>query len=98
MNEEELNETSSSTELSSCPFCGHRCDLKEPDTLYPAGIYWADDEDIGRSYFGRNHKKWIPDLKQCWQINCVTVSGGCGAQIIGHSKEETVAKWQRRAT
>jgi len=37
-------------------------------------------------------------MKQCWQINCVTVSGGCGAQIIGDSKDETIAMWQRRAT
>jgi len=37
-------------------------------------------------------------MKQCWQINCVTVSGGCGVQITGDSKDEIIAMWQRRAT
>ena len=81
-----------------CPFCGHKCDLSEPDVLYPTGIFWCDDVDFGRSYCGRDHKMWRTDLNQCWQINCATVSGGCGANIIGDSKDETIAMWQRRAT
>jgi len=81
-----------------CPFCGHRCDLKEPDTLYPAAIYWQDVKDQGRYYVGRSHTAWRPEMQECWQINCVTISGGCGAQIMGDSKDETIAMWQRRAT
>jgi len=103
----ETNEASPANKVSDvervvmlpCPFCGHKCDMNEPDTLYPNGIYWRDSADTGRAYFGRTHKLFDPfTMKQCWQINCVTVSGGCGAQITGDSKNETIAMWQRRAT
>ncbi len=102
----EVNEASPANKVSDvervvmlpCPFCGYKCDLNEPDTLYPARIYWVEDEDIGRSYFGRTHNLWNTEMKECWKINCVTVSGGCGAQIIGDSKDETIALWQSRAT
>ena len=99
MNEAQRNEESDLTELLCCPFCGHKCDLKEPDTLYPTGIYWKESSDYGRAYFGRTHKLFDPFMvQQCWQINCVTISGGCGANIIGDSRDETIAAWQRRVT
>jgi hypothetical protein len=56
MNEvNEVNEASPASETSDvervvmlpCPFCGHKCDLNEPDTLYPNGIYWRYSDDLG---------------------------------------------------
>ena len=36
--------------MKPCPFCGHKVDLDDPDTLYPNGIGWKDREEGFRSY------------------------------------------------
>lgn len=37
-----------------------------------------------------------PD-KAVWTLNCYGTGGGCGASMSGHSAEEVVRKWNRRA-
>ena len=90
-------EGASLSDLLSCPFCAHMPDLSEPDTLYPTGVFWVDTNEFGRSYFGRTHVLMKNNPKACWGMHCVENLGGCGAQVTADSKEEAIAKWQRRA-
>ena len=46
---------SDSSDLLCCPFCGHKPNMSDGDTLHPAGIYWVEDDTIGRAYIGRQH-------------------------------------------
>lgn len=82
-------------ELLQCPFCGKKPDVSNPDTLYPTGIVWVDKKDVGRVYGTRNQLDYTHG-GQCWSINCVTSSGGCGVEMHGDSKEEAINKWQTR--
>lgn len=98
MNEAQRNEESGLTELLCCPFCGHKPDMEDGDTIHPAGIYWIDSEAVGRTYFGQQHGMYAGVPTECWEINCVEIAGGCGARIIGDDKLDTIKRWQRRAT
>lgn len=83
-------------EAAPCPFCGKPADLEDPDTLHPTGTGWRDDEVEGfRTY--HSYLK-VPKEQWCWGMHCPTPAGGCGAEISGDSKEEVLAKWNRRAT
>lgn len=90
------------SDLLGCPFCGHKPDMSDSDTLHPAGIYWVEDDTeddtIDRVYIGRQHDRFAESPTECWKMNCVEVAGGCGASIIGDDKVDAVSRWQRRAT
>lgn len=80
--------------LKSCPFCGKTLDVGDGDTLYPSGIYWRVSSEGIKHYI--RHKDAIPGDQKCWSIVCNEVSGGCGAEISGDTKEEAAEKWDRR--
>ena len=81
-------------ELLACPFCGKHADMDDPDTLHPTGTGWADDIDAFRVYV--SYRK-VPQDQWCWGVHCPTSAGGCGAEITGDSRDEAIAKWNRRA-
>ena len=81
-----------------CPFCGKPMhdngDMGE-DTLYPTGIGWKFDEEIGMRSYHRSYE--VPEDQRCWGLHCATTYGGCGAEMHGDSKEEAIARWNQRA-
>lgn len=80
--------------LKPCPFCGLQSHQDWEDTLYPSGIGWRVDEGV-QHYLGRDsYARW---QGKCYEINCATPYGGCGANISADSKEEVIEKWNRRA-
>lgn len=82
--------------LKPCPFCGMvpNMELDADDILHPSGIHWRD---TGRGYYEYSRRSEAkPDSQPCWEMSCLEVAGGCGAEIFGHSMEETVEKWNRR--
>lgn len=86
-------------EMLPCPFCGKQVDLDDPDTLYPSGVFWRDGAVPGmpelRTYHGVLERREGDGM--CYGMHCPSNSCGCGAEIHGDSKEETVAAWNRRA-
>lgn len=76
-----------------CPFCGHKADLDDDDTLYPSGIYWRETDGIRHYILLRNRQDGDG---QVWGMHCPEVAGGCGAEIDGDTKEEALEKWNRR--
>ena len=80
--------------LLPCPFCGKAADIDDDDTLYPNGIGWKSDGDLGRTY--HNYRQ-VPKEQRCWSMHCPEVAGGCGAEVSGDSKDEAIAKWNKRA-
>jgi hypothetical protein len=78
-----------------CPFCGHKVDLEDDDTLYPSGTYWREEEDGLRHYV--NHKERRLDDKPLWGLHCPEPAGGCGIKVYGHTREEAIERWNRRA-
>jgi hypothetical protein len=82
-------------ENKPCPFCGHKVDLEEPDTVHPSGLYYRVSDGI-------KHYVRFSDRKEgdspCWVMNCGEIAGGCGVEIHGDSKEEVLGKWDRRTT
>ena len=86
-----------SAKLLPCPFCDHEVNSGDNDVLHPAGIYWVESEHIGRTYVGRNHMLFIDRANECWSVNCAESGGGCGANVIGDSKDEAIGKWNTRA-
>jgi len=79
--------------MKHCPFCGHKVDMSDPDTLYPNGTGWSDDLFTGRSYHSFRE---VPKEQWCYSIHCATTSGGCGVEMSADSKEEAIEKWNRR--
>lgn len=78
--------------LDACPFCGRELGDDLIDVLYPSGTRWSDSSDEGGvRFYGTSGKG------QCWQIVCAPSAGGCGAEMHADSREEVVAKWNRRA-
>lgn len=66
--------------------------MNDDDTLYPTGR-WREDDGIvhyllpgdQREHHGRSYT-----------MHCVDSWFGCGMQVSGNSKEEAIAKWNRR--
>ena len=87
--------------LKPCPFCGWEPPWDDDDmmldVLYPSGSWWFET-DIGgkkvRAYRGRRDRQ--QGDQQCWSMNCTENMGGCGANIDADSREEVIAKWNRR--
>jgi hypothetical protein len=80
--------------LNACPFCGHQ-PWEMAEAVYPTGIGWREDDGV-RHYIGRKDKR--ERMGDVWCVNCPEVEGGCGAEVCGDSRNEAVAKWNRRAT
>ena len=85
----------SNIELLPCPFCGKKPDLEDPDTLYPSGIFWAWNEELGMRVYRRFKEREEGD-QPSWLMHCTEIAGGCGVEIHGDTKEEALSKWNRR--
>jgi len=81
-------------EIMPCPFCGKKIDLSDMDTLYPSGLYWVDDVRGIRHYLSSAQRTEYSH--PVWSLNCAEVSGGCGAELCGDTKDEVLEKWNRR--
>ena len=83
-----------------CPFCGRKAELDDPDTLYPAGVYWRMLDDAVLGPLGAKHYVSARDRKTgdqpCFTMHCPVPAGGCGAEITGDSREDAIASWNRR--
>lgn len=84
--------------ILSCPFCGHMPqDLR--DFLHPTGQGWRDDPigddgEMMRHYMRYNDPRGTHG--QCWELGCLEHEGGCGATMHGDSREDVIAKWNKR--
>tara|TARA_R110000868_G_scaffold90057_4_gene250213 strand:+ start:236 stop:643 length:408 start_codon:yes stop_codon:yes gene_type:complete len=76
-----------------CPFCGRASDIFDDETLYPSGTGWKIEEGGFRSYHRHTN---VPREQWCWSMHCPEVYGGCGAEMDADSKDEALAKWNRR--
>ena len=86
--------------LAPCPFCGMQSHQDWDDTMYPSGTGWREDprgnEGLLRHYLGRTERhRW---QGTCYEINCCTNYGGCGANISGDSIEAVINNWNRRVS
>lgn len=79
-----------------CPFCGHEVDLEDDDTLYPSGLYWREIDGSEGLVDFISFKDRLPTDNPMYSMNCPEVAGGCGAEIIGMSKEDALRKWNTR--
>lgn len=83
-----------------CPFCGRKVEMDDPDTLYPAGVYWRELDDAVLAPLGAKHyvsaRQRKPGDQPCFTMHCPVSAGGCGAAITGDSKEDAIAAWNRR--
>ena len=79
--------------MKPCPFCGKEVDMENGDTLYPSGVGWKLHPSGMRSY---HSYKEVPKEQWCWSMHCVETAGGCGAEVSGDTKQETIDKWNRR--
>lgn len=79
--------------MKDCPFCGHKLDIYDTDTIYPNGVGWVLNDDGTKSYV--NFRE-VPEEQWCYSINCVTTAGGCGAEMTGDSMVECIEKWNKR--
>lgn len=83
----------SSENPAPCPFCGRKPDMDGDDTLYPTGRWREDD--------GLRHYLMIDDEREShgtvYTMHCPETYGGCGAQVAGDSKDDVMAKWNRRS-
>ena len=79
--------------MKPCPFCGSQMNPDDPDTLYPSGIGWVEDEWWSRHYVNAHN---VPKEQWCYKIVCQEHYGGCGAEIHGDSVEAVKTKWNTR--
>lgn len=86
--------------LKNCPFCGHEMfeynfdgnpenDLI--DILYPTGWYHLLN---GVTYQKVGHQQ--PFTITVYTAHCRESAGGCGAEVSGNGREDTIEKWNRR--
>lgn len=84
--------------LKPCPFCGMTPNMKldADDILHPSGIHWRD---TGAGYYEYSKRSEAKEGSHpCWEVNCLEIAGGCGANIIGHSMNDAVDKWNSRVS
>lgn len=83
--------------LKPCPFCGH-VPQDWPDFLHLTGGGWRDDPlgdgTMFRHYMRADDPRGVQG--KCWELNCLTHEGGCGANVTGDSRAEAIAAWNRR--
>ena len=82
-------------DLLPCPFCGKKPNLTDQDTLYPSGIAWRQNEELGMRTYHRFADRQEGD-GMCYGMHCPDTGGGCGAEIHGDTREEAIAKWNKR--
>lgn len=80
-------------ELAPCPFCGRPLNAEDPDTLHPNGIVWRETGE-GRHY--THYRQMLTTDNMCYVVNCVEHYGGCTASIDGDSREDAIARWNKR--
>lgn len=80
--------------LLNCPFCRCGLDINDPENLHRSGTYWRERETGFRQYV--SHKDHLDTDNPCWVVNCEVTYGGCGVTMHGDSREEAIAKWNRR--
>jgi hypothetical protein len=77
-----------------CPFCGKPVDLEDNDTLYPSGTGWLLNEELQmRTYHSYTE---TPQEQWCYSMHCPEQAGGCGAEMHGDTRDEALAKWNKR--
>lgn len=80
------------TDISGCPFCGHVPEDLE-DALHPTGGGWRDDNG-NRHYMRRDDPRGVHG--KVWELGCLEHECGCGATMTGDSRDEVIAKWNKR--
>lgn len=81
-------------EAQPCPFCNHKIDLTDPDCCHKTAIFWRKEHGL-TSYVTK--KDYQPGDQPIWTVTCSNSSGGCGAAILGFTREEALKNWNRRA-
>lgn len=71
------------TEILPCPFCGDTPKLEDPDFVYPAT----------RPEYNNDKGEFFYPL---WQATCCREGTGCGAIMLGDSKEDAIKRWNTR--
>ena len=82
--------------LLPCPFCGHEL-TDFANACYQNGRYWAVDERGWRHLYRHADPKRPKDAQRCFNVVCPDDEGGCCAEVNADSREEAIAKWNRRA-
>lgn len=82
-------------EYKPCPFCGKVPDMEDGDTLYPNATAWIYDAELECNVYVSFRE--APKEQWCYSFHCPTVSGGCGCEVHGNTKEDAVARWNTRA-
>lgn len=93
-------------EVKPCPFCGHPFDPESMDVLYPSGTHWCEHADRRIHFASRREVENCVKVKRSpvvasgpvWGLHCPEHEGGCGASISGLTKEECLARWNRRSS
>lgn len=92
--------TDATNALLPCPFCGWSPPADDDsllDVLYPTGSWWALREFYGTKRITfRSQREREPGDKPCWGMHCTENIGGCGVKVTALTKEEVIAKWNRR--
>ncbi len=66
-----------------CPFCGFQPNVNDGDCIYPATRAEYNEVTDSMEY-------------TIYELNCVELSGGCGASMLGGSPEHCINKWNTR--
>lgn len=80
-------------QFKPCVFCGYEIHENLDDTFYPSGTWYREGRH-GRQYV--HHRDKQEGDKPIYSLNCAECSGGCGVEFRVDSKEEALAKWNRR--
>lgn len=76
--------------LKPCPFCNTEAPEDLIDNLYPSGIVYREDPEIGIIYDSfKNRQEGDKFMHQY-------ICPGCGVVMSGHSEEEVLYMWNRR--
>ena len=70
--------------LKRCPFCGSEMNITDPDCIYPTSTPAGYDEEKDEVTY------------TLWQISCCRGGTGCGAILLGDSKEDCIRRWNIR--
>lgn len=100
--------SSNESPLKPCPFCGFdfsQSDLDlDDDVIYRTGVWHRErgfmspkrSVELGLGLPSRDIDDAEADSGWTWEINCPELAGGCGAEIGGLSRAQTIEKWNRR--